>query len=119
MSFGPNLPELAVRELLLGPTPADIRAGDMTAIPSQTRLISLDVTGTVAAVDLSSEFASSGGSDQILSVAQIVMTLTGTPQITSVRFDIQGREVEAPDGRGSLSNAPRTAADYRNLIRSH
>jgi hypothetical protein len=113
---GPNVPEQAVRSLLVGPTPQAIRAGDATSIPSQTRLISLDLTGSLALVDLSKEFAAVGGTDQLLAVAQIVLTLTGSPEIRSVLFDIQGRRIEVPDGHGSLSSTPQSASDYKRLI---
>jgi spore germination protein GerM len=111
--FGPNVPEQATRQLLAGPTSRDIRVGDTTAIPSQTRLISLDLRGSVAVVDLSKEFAGTGGVDQALAVGQIVLTLTAAPEVRSVQFAIEGDQIEAPDGRGSLSSQPRSAADFR------
>lgn len=116
VSSDANVPEAALRELLLGPTPADFSAGDTTSIPSQTRLISLDVDPrSVAHVDLSKEFAGIGGSDQILAVAQIVLTLTAADQIRRVSFLIEGRPIEVPDGHGSLSSQPRAASDYVGL----
>jgi spore germination protein GerM len=116
---GPNIPEAALRQLLNGPTPADVQAGDTTSVPTQTKLISLDVAGTVGNADLTKEFTGIGGSDQILAVAQIVLTLTSSPQIRSVTFAIDGQPIEVPDGVGSLSSRPRTAADYAGLTRAH
>lgn len=110
---GSNVPARTLSTLLLGPTPPEIARGYRSAIPSQTRLISLDVNGRVATVDLTSAFGSLGGSDQVLAVAQIVFTLTASPRIRAVQFAIGDRTVEVPDGRGSLDTAPRTREDYR------
>lgn len=107
-----NVAAAAVRALLLGPSPKETATGIATAVPSNTRLISLDLTGSVASVDLSDEFGTVGGSQQVLAVAQIVYTLTASRSIGQVRFAIEGRPVEVPDGSGSLSTAPRTRADY-------
>jgi spore germination protein GerM len=71
--------------------------------------------GNVATVDVSSEFGTVGGSDQVLAVAQIVYTLTSSRYIDSVRFAINGNPTEVPDGSGSLSGTPRTRKDYPRL----
>ncbi|HET6910249.1 MAG TPA: GerMN domain-containing protein [Mycobacteriales bacterium] len=111
---GLNVPSESLRALLLGPTPAESAAGVASEIPPQTRLISLDLRGKVALVDLGSDFGSAGGSQQVLAVAQIVYTLTASRVITAVEFSIDGRRIEVPDGSGSLSTAPRTRGDYRD-----
>jgi hypothetical protein len=112
---GENIPAEAVRLLITGPTPAESQRGVTSDVPTQTRLISLDLNGPVATVDLSSEFGTVGGSDQVLAVAQIVYTLTASRYIDSVRFAINGKLSEVPDGSGSLSIAPRSRADYPKL----
>ncbi len=110
-----NIPGQAVRLLVLGPTVQEAAAGLTSDIPAQTKLTSLDVAASVATVDLSPEFGTVGGSDQVLAVAQIVYTLTSSKFIDAVLFAINGKPVEVPDGSGSLSSAPRTRADYRDL----
>lgn len=115
---GENVPAEAVRLLLVGPDGQEASAGLTTDIPAQTRLISLDLTGPVATVDLSSEFGTLGGSEQVAAVAQIVYTLTGSRYIDSVRFAINGDLTEVPDGSGSLANAPRSRRDYPHLAPS-
>jgi spore germination protein GerM len=110
---GTNVPARTLSTLLLGPTPPEIAHGYRSAIPSHTRLISLDVVGKVATVDLTAAFGALGGSDQVLAVAQIVFTLTASPRIHSVQFAIGDTTVEVPDGHGSLDTAPRTREDYR------
>jgi spore germination protein GerM len=110
---GLNLPAEALRSLLEGPTSTEGAAGVVSDIPSQTRLISLDLNGAVAAVDLSDDFGTTGGSQQVLAVAQIVYTLTASKYIDSVVFSLAGKPIEVPDGSGSLSTAPRSRADYK------
>lgn len=105
-------PVAALRSLFVGPTPAEAARGLATAVPAQTRLISLDLTGPIATVDLSSQFSAVGGSEQVLAVAQIVYTLTASPHINAVRFAINGETIEVPDGSGSLADAPRRRSDY-------
>lgn len=110
-----NQPADAVRVLLTGPSTSQTAAGLSTAIPSQTRLISLDVSGTVGTIDLNNAFGDVGGGQQILAVAQLVYTLTASPDITAVRFAIEGKLTEVPDGSGSLADTPRSRSDYQQL----
>lgn len=110
---GLNVPAEALRALLRGPTASEGAAGIASDIPSQTRLFSLDLNGSVAAVDLSTDFGAAGGSQQVLAVAQIVYTLTASKLIDAVTFSLGGKPIEVPDGSGSLSTSPRTRADYR------
>lgn len=105
----------ALRAMFLGPTPQEAARGMTSDVPAQTRLISLDLKGSVATVDLSSQFSSVGGSEQVLAVAQIVYTLTASKYIDSVRFSINGKVIEVPDGTGSLSDAPHHRNDYKSL----
>jgi spore germination protein GerM len=116
---GENIPAEAVRLLLAGPTTTEAARGLTSDVPAQTRLISLDLSGPVATVDLSSEFGTVGGSDQVLAVAQIVYTLTASRYIDAVRFAINGKPTEVPDGSGSLAGTPRTRRDYPRLASAH
>jgi hypothetical protein len=115
---GDNVPAGALRELLRGPSSALSSRGVRSAVPAGTRLISLDVSGVNATVDLTAAFGHVGGNDQVLAVAQIVYTLTAAEQISGVAFDIDGHPIEVPDGSGSLSAAPRGVADYPGLGQS-
>jgi spore germination protein GerM len=113
--LGENVPAEAVRLLLDGPLPEEAVRGLTTAVPSGTRLISLDLARGVATIDLSPEFGTLGGSEQVLAVAQLVYTLTASKYINAVRFAINGKAVEVPDGSGSLARAARSREDYRQL----
>lgn len=112
---GENVPAEAVRLLLEGPTADEALIGLTSDVPARTRLISLDLSDHVVTVDLTSDFGAVGGSDQVLAVAQLVYTLTASRFIDAVRFAIDGKPTEVPDGSGSLSGAPRTRHDYRGL----
>ncbi|HWC34564.1 MAG TPA: GerMN domain-containing protein [Mycobacteriales bacterium] len=110
---GLNVPAEALRSLLAGPTPAESAHGLASDIPAQTHLYSLDLQGTVATVDLSATFGAAGGSQQVLAVAQIVYTATASRYIDAVRFVLNGRPIEVPNGTGSLAPGPRTRADFQ------
>lgn len=110
---GRNAAAGAIRALLNGPSPTESTAGVLTEVPAGTRLLSLDLTGSVATVDLSAAFGTAGGSQQVLAVAQIVYTLTASHAIDAVSFALDGRPIEVPDGSGALSTAARTRDDYR------
>ncbi len=112
---GANVPAEAMRSLLDGPTDRDARASITSAIPPGTHLLSLDVSGNVATVDLNTEFGAVGGDKQAEAVAQIVYTITASPYVDAVRFNISGRPIEVPDGTGSLSATPKRRADYPAL----
>jgi len=110
---GENIPAEAARALIAGPTSAESAAGISSDVPTQTHLVSLDVSHSVATADVSSDFGAVGGSDQVLAIAQFVYTLTASQFIDSVRFAIGGKPIEVPDASGSLSSAPRTRVDYK------
>lgn len=109
---GYSRPADLVRELLAGPRSEEAARGLTSAVPARTRLLSLDVTGTVATLDLSREFGDVSGGDQVDAVAQLVYTVTQSPQIDAVLFSVEGQQIEVPDGTGSLSLLPVTRQDY-------
>lgn len=111
-----NRPAELVRVLFEGPTADESSRGLTTDIPSGTVLLSLDVNGTTATADLSKAFGDLGGSEQVLAVAQVVYTLTASRHIDGVRFTVEGRTVEVPDGSGSLSSRPRTRSDFPGVL---
>jgi len=114
--IGENVPAEAIRLLLTGPLSSEAAGGLSSDVPTGTRLVSLDLNGSVAAVELNSEFGGVGGSDQVLAVAQIVYTLTASRYIDAVVFAISGKRIEVPDGSGSLSSAPMRRSDYPHLL---
>lgn len=112
---GDNVPAEAIRALLAGPTEAETAKGLGSAVPPNTELLSLDVIGGIATVDLSSEFGSLGGDQQIAAIAQIVFTMTAFADVGGVRFAIDGKPIETPDGSGSLTSEPATRKAFPRL----
>ena len=94
-----------IKALLAGPTAAETNGipSITTAIPAGTELLGLTIAGGVATVDLSSEFASGGGSLSMLSrVAQVVYTLTQFPTVDEVAFEIEGVPTTVLGGEGLM-----------------
>jgi len=99
--------ETALRALLAGPSPDERRQGMTSEIPAGTALRSVRVDGTTLTVDLSSNFASGGGSTSMLArLSQIVYTATQFPQIPQVRLLLDGQRVQALGGEGVLIEDP-------------
>ena len=99
---GAEAPELArgaLEALLAGPGEG---AADMTsAVPAGSELLGLTIEDGVATADLSSEFASGGGSLSMqLRAAQVVFTLTQFDTVESVTLTIDGAEVDGLGGEG-------------------
>ena len=109
-------------ESLLGDIAAEEdRKGFRTAIPVDTRLRDLrQPTGSpTVVVDLSDEFLSIQGSQQIKALAQVVCTLTDQrfdgPRITGVRFAFEGQMADVPNGDSELTSEPLTCQSYAAL----
>ncbi|HTN81871.1 MAG TPA: GerMN domain-containing protein [Acidimicrobiales bacterium] len=106
---------IAISTLLQGPTQAEAAEGLRTAIPSGTRLLAADLKDGVLTIDLSNDFLVVQGSEQRTAVAQLVFTATGTPDVDSVLFAIEGVQKEVPIDDGSLSAQPLTRFSYPSL----
>ena len=106
----------ALNRLLAGPREAEYAAGIRTAISPQTALRSARLEGDTAVIDLSAAFVEVGGTEQILAVAQIVLTATAVPGAARVRLLLEGQAVEVPRADGTLSSESLGAADYHRLL---
>jgi hypothetical protein len=108
-----SLPEALVVALLEVENPVG-NTELYTAIPSNTRLISIQVDQNVATVDLSGEFDSGAtGVPLALRLAQIVYTLTQKDtSILNVLFSIEGEPVGALTDSGLVVEDPVTREDY-------
>jgi hypothetical protein len=106
-----------VVDSLLGPvTEPEQRSGLRTAIPRATEILAIDEDGATLHVDLSPEFAVVGGEEEVLAVAQIVMTATSIEGIELVAFQLEGVPTDVPVADGALSDDPVGAEDYASLI---
>jgi hypothetical protein len=108
-SIDPQTPQVAVQQLIKGPTDVDKAAGLTTAIPPSVQLHSLTVTDGTATADFSRDLEQR---DTQPAVGQIVFTLTQFPDITHVKFLLDGQ----PNGAaGALpytrADVPRVTAD--------
>jgi len=115
LSAPPTL-EIVFESLLGSVTQPEQRAGLRTAIPRGTETLSIDVDDATLLLDLNREFAAVGGEEEILAVAQIVMTATSFDGIESVAFQLEGVPTDVPVANGALSVDPVGADDYGALI---
>ena len=67
-------------------------------------------------LDLSPNFGSITGEAETAAVAQIVLTATSQPDVSSVLFSIAGRPISVPTPGGVTTTQPVTAADYRPML---
>ena len=105
---GPNAGELA---------PANGNPAMYTTVPTGTKLLGITITGGVATVNLSAEFASGGGSASIFGrLAQVVYTLTQFPTIQSVLFKLDGQPVTTFSGEGVILDHAVARADYYDQL---
>jgi germination protein M len=103
----------ALERLLAGPT----ETGDSTAIPEGTRLLGINLENGVATVDLSSEFESGGGSrSMFMRLAQVVYTVTQFDTVKSVRFRLDGADVDVFSSEGIVLDKPLTRKNYEDLL---
>jgi spore germination protein GerM len=103
--------------LLAGPRQEEFATGVRTAISPQTELRSARLSGETATLDLTAALVEVGGEEQILAVAQIVLTATALPGVTGVRLLLEGQAVEIPRADGTLTSDILRAKDYEALLK--
>jgi len=105
----------AMEALLGGPTAAEEEAGLGSCIPDGTAFLGLDIEDGIATVDLSREYASGGGSLSMgLRLAQVIFTLTQFPEVTAVRFQVEGETVDTFGGEGIILDGPVGRVDFED-----
>ena len=86
----------AVRQLIAGPTRAEVALGFRTYLPAGTRVLSVKVAHGVATVNLNERFASGGDAGNLLArLSQLVRTLTGPQNAKSVKLLMNGKVIAA------------------------
>ena len=110
----------AAMNALLDPDVVLARYGQLsTGIPSGTQLLGIAVKNGVATVDLSSEFASGGGSaSATYRLGQVTYTLTQFPTVRSVLFQVEGRTVTTFGPEGIVLDGPQARKDFEDLLPS-
>jgi len=98
---GEDVATQAIEGLLAGPTDDEAGIGMSSEVPEGTELLGVDVADGTATIDLSSDFASGGGSQSMQArVAQVVFTLTQFPTVDDVTITLDGEAVEGIGGEG-------------------
>lgn len=101
---------------LAGLSEADAEAGLESALSGTEDVTSIELSGGVAVVDFEANADQTLTPDPLATIAQIVCTLTRQPGIGAVRFAVEGDPIDVPRDDGSLTDAPVTADDYRELM---
>lgn len=105
----------ALTALLAGPTKAEKAAGLSTAIPAGTTLKNVSMSGTLATIDLSSSFASGGGTLSMTDrLAQVVFTATQFPTVSAVTFKIEGKTITTLGGEGVMVEGPQARIHFES-----
>ena len=102
-------------QLLAGPSSEELGAQGLRSAIPEGAIISTDVRGGVALVDLDPSFVAIPTGDQILAVGQLVLTLTGLPGVGQVRFAVDGATVQVPRADGSQAEGAVARDDYLPL----
>jgi len=106
----------ALEALLTGPTAEEEEWGLATAIPEQTELIDVSLTGGIATVNLTGAFESGGGSlSMMLRAAQVVHTVTQFEGITTVAFKLDGELAYSLGGEGIRVGPTVTRMDFEDV----
>lgn len=112
---GPVGPESAVDAVLEGPTEAEQGDKLRSAIPDAGAIIGVEAAGGVATVDLAATFADIPASDQVLALAQLVLTLTDLRGIGRVRFEVDDVQIAVPLPNGDTSEDSVSRDDFIDL----
>ena|GEM_PF-3358060 len=108
-------PDDALDELQRGPLEEDRPVGLRSAIlPEMLRGVT--VAGGIATVDLAPSILGLTTTEQVLTFAQIVATLSEQRGVGPVAFTIEGEAVEPYRGDGTLDPDTVSRDDYRNLL---
>ena len=84
-----RLAEALISELLKGPADETLKS----TFPAGTTLLSLEIEGDRARVDLSPSYESLSGVALTLADSAIAMTLSQVPEVSSVQITVRGREL--------------------------
>jgi hypothetical protein len=113
---GTGVARAAMEALLAGPTAGERAGGLTSSIPVGSGLLGVAIDAGTATVDLSSTYASGGGSLSMMSrIAQVVYTLTQFPTVQRVAFSIDGAPATAIGGEGVIVDHPQTRADWESF----
>ena len=110
-SSSPTLAEV-LRSLMSGPTDAEAALGLHSAIPQGSELRGIQVRNGIATISLGGAFAEVRDRARIVAFAQLVLTVTDRPAVSSARFELDGRRIDVPMLDGRLTAEPVGRDDY-------
>ena len=85
----------------------------ITAIPPNTKLLSLDQTPEGIKIDLSQEFTEGGGSSAMIArLGQVIYTATSTDPSQPVWLEVQGEPLTVLGGEGLMVEQPITRSQF-------
>ena len=114
---GPELLRQAIGELLAGPTLDERSTGLLSTVPPETELLDVNLADGVATIDLSSAYASGGGTLSMMArLAQVVFTATQFDTVDGVAFRLDGEPIETLGGEGLMLDGPQARMDIDRSI---
>ena len=113
-------PEVAITELLKGPSGLGVPAGVRSAIPSGTRLLGTQTRGDIVTLNLSDELAGVESNGLVFAIAQLVYSAAGIdaehPEGTNrLLIEIEGERINVPNDEGVELDRPVAPSDYAAL----
>jgi hypothetical protein len=111
----PTLPAV-LAALAAGPTAPEAVLGLRSPLGDGDFVAASALEGGIATVDLTEDFATLSGDDQLLAIGQIVLSLTARPGVGRVAFTLAGDRVEIPRGDGSLTSGSVSRDAYLPLL---
>ncbi|NLM20229.1 MAG: GerMN domain-containing protein [Peptococcaceae bacterium] len=95
-----SLEEAVVRELLKGTESEELSTG----IPSTVKLLGVEVTDSTAYVNFAAEGLNGGSFQEMMTIEQIIQTLTDLETVDSVQFLVDGEKAETLMGHMSIAD---------------
>ncbi len=111
----PTTVTAAIEALLDGPRETEAARNLRSAIPPGTSLLGVSVSSATVTIDLSAEFTSVVGPEQILASAQVVYTATAIAGVDRVDLLIGGAPVAVARADGTLTSGPVSRGDFEAL----
>ncbi len=102
-----NKLEIAIRELLEGPSYKEKQLGAYTEIPKGTKLLGVEEQGNNLIINLSSDFQYGGGTDSIYSrMRQLIKTVLANSKNKNIYLYLDGKQVDIIGGEGIMVTQP-------------
>lgn len=108
-----------LEQLAAEPNEAELARGLRSLLSSDgDRPLVLDVDRRrgVATIDLDQTFVHLDGEEQLLALAQLVLTFTAQPGVGQVAFTLEGAPIDIPRADGTTTGDPVTRDDFVALV---